>query len=126
MKKLIIFLLVAASFTACKRESKEIKKANENTVASIPPDSTEISAAPSFTSKEAQDYVRSYDAFLYDYRAAVQDHDQVKLQELANKMIELSAQGNEVLKNLQGEDLTKLTEYLRTRAHEFSQISEGK
>ena len=39
---------------------------------------------------------------------------------------ELSAKGSEALKQAQGDDLTKLTEYMKAKTDEFVAISQGK
>ena len=52
--------------------------------------------------------------------------DQAKMVELGNKGKELSAKGSEALKQAQGEDLTKLTEYMKAKTDEFVAISQGK
>ena len=46
--------------------------------------------------------------------------------ELGNKGKELSAKGSEALKQAQGDDLTKLTEYMKAKTDEFVAISQGK
>jgi len=123
MKKIILFLFIAASFGACKNESKEIKEAEKNTVEMIPEDTLTVENAPTFESADAREYVASYDAFLAEYSEAVASKDQVKLQEINSRMIELSAKGTEVLKGLSGEDATKLAAYMTKRGEEFAKIS---
>ena len=124
MNKIIIFLFAVLAFSACKKNANnEMEAADQAVAENLPKDTFSMPATPTFTDKAAQDYVTAYDAFLIEYKQAVQADDKIKLQELAGKMVELSTQGVNALKNLSGEEATKLSEYMKTRAGEFTRIS---
>lgn len=124
MNKFIIFLFAILAFSACKKNANnQIEAADQAVVENLPQDTFSMPETPTFTDKAAQDYVTAYDAFLIEYKQAVISDDKIKLQELAGKMVELSSQGTAALKNLEGEEARKLSEYMGTRASEFTRIS---
>ena len=89
----------------------------------IPEDTMKVATGtPTFESKAAQDYVDAYDKFINNYKTAVGENDRVKIQELSNEMIELSAKGTEALKGLSTEDATKLTEYMQGRSQDLAKL----
>lgn len=124
MNKIIIFLFAVLAFSACKKNaSNEIEAADQAVAENLPKDTFSMPVTPTFTDKAAQEYVTAYDAFLVEYKQAVHADDKIRLQELAGKMVDLSTKGADALKNLSGEEATKLTEYMKTRAGEFTRIS---
>lgn len=123
MRKIIFLLFVALSLGACKNESKEVKEAEKTTVEMIPEETVTVSTdKPTFKSEAAQQYVDAYDQFITNYKAAMDSKDQVKIQELNNEMLKLSAKGTEALKGLETEDATKLSEYMTNKSQELIQI----
>ena len=120
MKKIVLFVFLAFAMGACKKtattETTETKV--EETSTSVPMPETESSAV--------KDYMQAYDAYLIEYTEAMKTKDQAKMVVLGNKGKELSAKGSEALKQAQGDDLTKLTEYMKAKTDEFVAISQGK
>ncbi len=125
MNKIIIVLFAVLSLSACKNPNKEMKDADQTVAENLPADTFIIPPTPTFQDQASQNYVTAYDAFLIEYKAAVKADDKIRLQELGNKMVGLSTQGVDALKNLTGEESAKLSEYMQTRASQFSRISSG-
>lgn len=120
MKKIVLFVFLAFAMGACKKtsttETTETKV--EETSTSVPMPETESAAVT--------DYMKAYDAYLTEYKAAMIAKDKAKMDELANKGKELSVKGSEAMKQAQGKDLQRLTEYMKAKTDEFVAISQGK
>ena len=120
MKKIVLFVFLAFAIGACKKTS------TTETTKETTTETTTTVEMPETQSAAVKEYMEAYDAYLVEYKEAMKTKDQAKMAELGTKAQDLSTKGTEALKQAKGEDLTKLTEYMKAKTNEFVAISQGK
>lgn len=140
MKKVIVnlSLVIAILFASCKSETKEAstssentententetKEETENTEESNSNDSAKV-GVPSFSDKNVQEYVNAYEAYIEEYKKAVESKDMTAFASLGQKGQELGTKAQEVMGNLSGEDVTKLSEYMQKKSEQLQELSQ--
>jgi len=131
MKKVIVnlSLVIAILFASCKSETKEASTSSENTEET---ENTEESSSndsakvgvPSFSDKNVQEYVNAYEAYIEEYKKAVESKDMTAFASLGQKGQELGTKAQEVMGNLSGEDVTKLSEYMQKKSEQLQELSQ--
>ncbi|GGX16223.1 hypothetical protein [Aquimarina muelleri] len=134
MKKVILnlSLVIAILFASCKNETKETSTSSENTENTEKTEEKEENSSegstkvgvPSFSDKNVQEYVNAYEAYIEDYKKAVESKDMTAFASLGQKGQELGTKAQEVMGNLSGEDVTKLSEYMQKKSEQLQELSQ--
>lgn len=131
MKKVIVnlSLVIAILFASCKSETKETSTSSENTEKTEKKEdnsSKESATAgvPSFSDKNVQEYVNAYEAYIEEYKKAVESKDMTAFASLGQKGQELGTKAQEVMGNLSGEDVVKLSEYMQKKSEQLQELSQ--
>ncbi|MFD2562126.1 hypothetical protein [Aquimarina rubra] len=139
MKKTILnfVLIIAVLFTAsCKNETKsetsdsankteEVEK-TETSEEKSNDNKTETAASdgvPSFSDEKVQEYVNSYEAYIEEYKKVVESKDMTAFASLGQKGQELGTKAQEVMGNLSGDDVKKLSDYMTAKSAELQELS---
>lgn len=135
MKKSILAfaLLTTIAFTSCKGKEKkadtktttteqaEGKKAVEEVKTEVVEGTTE---APTFENEKVGEYIKSYEAYIKDFKAAAESKDMAKFQELGVKGQELAKKAQEFsATGLSAEDTKKLQEYMTKSAEKLQEYA---
>jgi len=128
MKKVIVnlSLVVAILFVSCKSETKETATSSEK-IEKTGIESSKDSAkndVPGFSDKNVQEYVNAYEAYIEEYKKAVESKDMTAFASLGEKGQELGTKAQEVMGNLSGEDATKLSEYMQKKSEQLQELSQ--
>lgn len=133
MKKVILSLsLVAAVLVvSCKNEVKsDTKVASENTESTETTEKREdntstksTSEVPSFSDEKVQEYVNAYEAYIEDYKKAVESKDMTAFASLGEKGQNLGTKAQEVMGNLSAEDVKKLSDYMQKKSAQLQELS---
>lgn len=133
MKKVILSLsLVAAVLVvSCKNEVKsDTKVASENAESTETTEKREdntstksTSEVPSFSDEKVQEYVNAYEAYIEDYKKAVESKDMTAFASLGEKGQNLGTKAQEVMGNLSAEDVKKLSDYMQKKSAQLQELS---
>ncbi len=124
MKKLILGLAILAtlSLASCKKEgaATEEKTKKENTEVKQEPKAD----VPAFDNEKVGEYIKSYDAYLEDYKKVVESKDMTKFQTLAAKGQELANKAQALTtEGLSEADAKKLNDYMQEKAKELQELA---
>ncbi|WP_299601061.1 hypothetical protein [uncultured Aquimarina sp.] len=137
MKKTILnfALIIAVLFAAsCKNETKsegtdtadkteEVATEEKSEEKSSEAKSTSSDGVPSFSDQKVQEYVDSYEAYIEEYKKAVESKDMTAFASLGQKGQELGTKAQEVMGNLSGDDVKKLNDYMTAKSAELQELS---
>ena len=94
-----------------------------------PSPGTSSDARPQFSSPSVNDYVRTYDAYISDFKTAyvaMKQGDMSKYQTVIQRAQELETKGNNLQGELPPEEQQRFAEHLNKRANELAQFAQGK
>lgn len=124
MKKLILGLAILATltFASCKKEGTEAKE-------EVKKENTEVKQetkanVPTFDNEKVGEYIKTYDAYLEDYKKVVNSKDMTKFQTLAAKGQELAKKAQALTaEGLSEADSKKLNDYMQKKAKELQELA---
>ncbi|UOB17868.1 hypothetical protein [Abyssalbus ytuae] len=125
---LLTFFIVSCKGETKKEESAEKTEVQETpsvkeTTAQTEKAEKKSNNIPTFSNKKVQDYVNAYEEYISAYRKAVENNDMAALGELGQKGQELGQKSQELTTELNGDDITKFTEYMKKKSEELMEIS---
>ncbi|WP_062059414.1 hypothetical protein [Aquimarina longa] len=128
MKKLILKLsvVIVILLVSCKNEAKpETSSSSDKTEkAETPRSSKSASNVPSFSDDKVQEYVNAYEAYIEEYKKAVERKDMNAFVALGKKGQELGQKAQEVMGNLSGDDVQKLSTYMQDKSTQLQELSQ--
>ncbi|WP_103072175.1 hypothetical protein [Aquimarina sediminis] len=140
MKKVILSLslVLAVLAVSCKNEAKsdtqDSSETTENTESTEKAEKAEkeegdtskesASGVPSFGDEKVQEYVNAYEAYIEDYKKAAESKDMTAFAELGKKGQELATKSQEVMGNLSGDDVKKLSDYMQAKSAQLQELSQ--
>lgn len=135
MKKVILqfalILVIGFSFS-CKNtntsttENTTEETSNTETADKAEENQTETTSeggAPSFSDAKVQEYVDAYEAYLEEYKKAVESKDMTAFASLGQKGQELGSKAQEISGGLSASDAKKLNEYMLKKSEEIQELS---
>ncbi len=132
MKKVIVNLSLIIAILAtvsCKNEAKSDASTSEETTQtseSRKEDSTSTESAngvPNFSDKKVQEYVNAYEAYIAEYKKAVESKDMTAFAALGEQGQELGQKAQDVMGNLSGDDVKKLNGYMQEKSTQLQELS---
>ncbi|WP_106791096.1 hypothetical protein [Aquimarina sp. Aq78] len=131
MKKVILnlSLVIAILAVSCKSETKsdtsvskdEVEKVEEKTEENT--SSQSANGVPNFSDKKVQEYVNSYEAYIEEYKKAVESKDMTAFASLGEQGQKLGTQAQEVMGNLSADDVKKLSDYMQKKSAQLQELS---
>jgi hypothetical protein len=117
----------ALESTPSPPESAPTKSPEETTPpAAQSPSSASGDERPTFSSKSANEYVQSYDAYINDFKLAYQamrQGDMTKYQAVIQRAHELQSKGEKLGGELSPEEQARFADYLNRKANELAQFA---
>lgn len=135
MKKVILNLSLVIALLAtvsCKNEAKSDTSTSEEATETREisddekSDNTSTESAdgvPSFSDEKVQEYVNAYEAYIADYKKAVESKDMTAFAELGTQGQELGQKAQDVMGNLSGDDIKKLNDYMQEKSTQLQELS---
>ncbi len=133
MKKIVLSALAIATLTigvSCKNEAKTEKETTATKTEKVETKKEEkktttkaSNGVPSFDSKEVQEYVNAYEAYLNEYKEAAEKKDMSAFAALGQKGQELATKAQEINGNISAEDAKRLGEYMTEKAKLIQEYS---
>lgn len=108
------------NLTVGEMESNTIEATDETSTDS---DTTENISTPSFGDADVQAYVDAYDAYLTDYKKALENKDMEAFAALATKGQDLGNKAQEISGKVSGSDAERLAAYMTKKATEIQELS---
>ncbi|WP_024771357.1 hypothetical protein [Aquimarina macrocephali] len=131
MKKVILnlSLVIAILAVSCKSETKsdtsvskdEVEKVEEKTEENT--SSQSANGVPNFSDGKVQEYVNSYEAYIEEYKKAVESKDMTAFASLGEQGQKLGTQAQEVMGNLSADDVKKLSDYMQKKSAQLQELS---
>ncbi|WP_282080767.1 hypothetical protein [Aquimarina algiphila] len=135
MKKVILNLSLVIAILAtvsCKNEAKSDASTSDETTETTETsgDRKEDSAAtesadgvPNFSDEKVQEYVNAYEAYIAEYKKAVESKDMTAFAALGEQGQELGQKAQDVMGNLSGDDVKKLNDYMQEKSTQLQELS---
>ncbi|MFC5045243.1 hypothetical protein ACFSTE_17035 [Aquimarina hainanensis] len=98
------------------KKKKAVKKEEKEEV--------KIAGVPTFTDSQAKKYVRDYEAYIANYKKAVEAHDMDSFLKLNEASSNLSRQYSQLITKLSGEDIEKLSRYVQAKSAQVAKLAE--
>jgi len=127
-----VILLIGFTFS-CKdnNAAKAEETATEETTTKEEPkkeetkaEATSDSGTPSFGDAKVQEYVDAYEAYIADYRKAVESKDMTAFATLGQKGQELGTKAQELSSSISASDAEKLNAYMLKKSEEIQELSQ--
>ncbi len=135
MKRIILhfglILVIGFSFS-CKdtntttTENNVEKTSNateDNTTEEIKTETASENGTPSFSNTKVQEYVDAYDAYVAEYKKAVESKDMTAFATLGQKGQELGTKAQEISSGLSASEVEKLNTYIMKKSEEIQELS---
>lgn len=123
MKKILLSTATIAIImmqVSCNKETKNTAKEETATekVVTTKKEAEEVkeTGAPAFDSKEVQEYVKAYDAYIEEYKKAAESKDMNAFAALGQKGQELATKSQELNGKISAEDAQRLGAYMAEKA----------
>ncbi len=127
-----LILILSLSFACKDNNAKAEETTTEETTEAASETRTEETKAettssdsgtPSFSNAKVQEYVDAYEAYIEEYRKAVESKDMTAFAALGQKGQELGTKAQEVSNGLSAGDAEKLNAYMLKKSEEIQELS---